>query len=76
MLKQEKLRGAIIGYGFISSKGHMPSYKKRSANEKDVDIIAVCDVCPDRLKEVPQNIRVYSDYKELINKLANKQLSK
>ena len=71
MLKQDKLRGAIVGFGFISSKGHLPSYKKRSANERDVDIVAICDVCPERLREVPQNIRIYSDYKELINKEKN-----
>ncbi len=39
-----RLRGALIGYGFIGAQGHVPAYLKRS----DVEIVAVADVCPAR----------------------------
>jgi predicted dehydrogenase len=65
MLNQSKLKGAIIGYGFISSKGHMPAYLERMNNLKDLEIIAVCDICPDRKSDVPAGIKFYTDYNEL-----------
>ncbi len=41
-----RLRGALIGYGFISAEGHLPAYRR----EQDVDIVAVADVCAPRLR--------------------------
>jgi predicted dehydrogenase len=38
------LKGAIIGFGFISGKGHHPAFLQRS----DVKIVAIADVCPAR----------------------------
>ncbi|MGZ3789364.1 MAG: Gfo/Idh/MocA family protein [Bacteriovorax sp.] len=66
MSNDKKLNGAIIGFGFISSKGHMPAYLERAKKYKDVDIIAICDICPERKSEVPEGIRFYSDYRELL----------
>jgi predicted dehydrogenase len=66
MTKQRKLRGAIVGYGFISSKGHMPAYLERKQRLGDVDIVAICDVCPERKIDVPLGTQFYTDYKELI----------
>ena len=37
-----KLRGAVIGYGFISGKGHVPAYLVRG----DVEIVAIADIFP------------------------------
>lgn len=68
MSNQKKLRGAIIGFGFISSKGHMPAYFDRMKKNGDVEIIAICDICPDRKKEVPFGVRFYEDYLELLYK--------
>jgi predicted dehydrogenase len=42
------LRGAVIGYGFISSRGHIPSYLKRRREKGDVEIVAVADPCEER----------------------------
>ena len=37
-------RGAIIGFGFIAEKGHLPAYLAR----RDFQIVAVADVCAAR----------------------------
>jgi predicted dehydrogenase len=39
-----RLRGAIVGYGFIAAHGHLPAYLGRA----DVEIVAVADVCAPR----------------------------
>lgn len=41
-----RLKGALIGYGFIGASGHAAAYRRRS----DVDIVAVVDGCPARLE--------------------------
>jgi predicted dehydrogenase len=42
------LRGAVIGYGFISGKGHLPAYLERARTRRDVEIVAVADICEPR----------------------------
>ena len=63
------LKGAVIGYGFISGKGHIPSYLERAKQKGDVKIIAVADICEARRelakKTIPE-VRVYSDYQSLL----------
>ncbi len=66
MTNQKKLRGAIVGYGFISSKGHMPAYQERIKKHKDVEIVAICDICPERKLDVPAGVRFYTDYQKLL----------
>jgi predicted dehydrogenase len=44
-----RLRGALIGYGFIGAQGHVPAYLKR----RDVEIVAVADGCESRRALVP-----------------------
>ncbi len=39
-----RLRGALVGYGFIGAQGHLPAYRNRS----DVEIVAVGDTCEAR----------------------------
>ncbi len=39
-----RLRGALVGYGFIGGLGHVPAYAKRT----DVDVVAIADVCEAR----------------------------
>ena len=59
------LKGAIVGIGFISGKGHFPAYLQR----KDVEIVAVADICEARLefaKKQNANIRVYSTVEDLL----------
>lgn len=62
------LSGAIIGFGFISSKGHMPAYLERTKKDSDLEIIAICDISPERKKEIPAGVRFYTDYVELLSK--------
>ena len=63
------LRGAVIGYGFISGKGHVPAYLERAKSSKDVEIVAVADICEARrnlIQETLPKARVYSDYQALL----------
>lgn len=58
---------AVIGYGFISGKGHIPAYLQR----QDVEIVAVADVSPERRTLAAQALpkaRIYGDYRELLEK--------
>lgn len=59
------LRGALVGFGFIQSKGHLPAYLKRT----DVEIVAVADACEGRryaASEALPNARIYTDYEILL----------
>ena len=62
MSDAKRLKGALIGLGFIGSKGHWPAYLERN----DVEIVAVCDICDVVKKDYPTNIHFYTDYKELL----------
>ena len=64
-----RLNGAVIGYGFISGKGHIPSYLERSSQVGDVRIVAVADICEERrlaAKKALPEARIYSDYTSLL----------
>jgi predicted dehydrogenase len=72
------LQGAVIGYGFISGKGHIPAYLKRGAlgasQGTDVRIVAVADICEARRVEAKKALpeaRIYSTYQELLSKETN-----
>lgn len=71
----KKLRGAVVGYGFISGKGHVPAYLERAKKQNDVEIIAIADICEARRnlahKELPQ-AQIYSSYSELLNHVGSK----
>src|SRR5438128_2959803 len=59
------LKGAIVGFGFISSKGHLPAYLER----KDVRIEAVADVCEARrelARKLVPDARIYATHGELL----------
>jgi len=47
-----RLRGALIGYGFIGAQGHVPAFLQRG----DVEIVAVADVCAARRELVPRRL--------------------
>jgi predicted dehydrogenase len=60
-----KRKIAVIGYGFISGKGHVPAFLKRS----DVEVVAVADLCEARLELARKNLpeaRLYSSWEELL----------
>ncbi len=69
-MNKKPLRGAVIGYGFISANGHIPAYLKRSQDSGDVEIAAIADICPVRRSlaqaALPQ-ARTYSDYRTLLD---------
>ena len=59
------LNGAIIGLGTIAGTGHLPAYLKM----KDVRIIAVADITPDRLafaRSMIPGVRTYASYESLL----------
>src|SRR5262245_29803976 len=61
----KKLRGAVVGYGFIMDKGHAAAYRQRA----DVEITAIADISPDRRAAAaaawPQ-ARIYADHAALL----------
>lgn len=63
----QELKGAIVGFGYISSKGHLPAYLERMKSTRDIKIVAICDSCPERKKYVPDGIKFYSDFQQLIS---------
>ena len=68
-MSSKKLRGAVIGYGFISGKGHIPAYLERAQSKGDVEIVAVADICESRrarAQEALPKARIYSDYLALL----------
>lgn len=63
------LRGAVVGYGFISSKGHVPAYLERARRSGDVELVAIADVNEARRQAAARNVpgaRIYSSHEELI----------
>jgi predicted dehydrogenase len=58
------MKGAIVGFGFISGKGHHPAYLQRD----DVEIVAFADICPARLeaaRAVAPNAHFYPSAEEM-----------
>ena len=57
----KKLRGAVVGYGFIMDKGHVAAYRQRA----DVELVAIADVSAERRAAAAAawpNARVYADH--------------
>jgi predicted dehydrogenase len=66
MRDRGRLRGAIVGYGFISAAGHVPAY---AAASEDFEIVAVADTCSARRTRARMdlpNARVYEDHASLL----------
>jgi predicted dehydrogenase len=69
----KKLRGAVIGYGFIASRGHLPAYLERQKTHDDVAIVAVADPCEARRRTAAECLpeaRLYTDAATLIEREA------
>jgi predicted dehydrogenase len=66
----KKLRGALIGYGFIMEKGHAAGYRERArSGGDDVEIVAVADLSEARRELARQHfpgVRVYADHETLL----------
>src|SRR6185312_3554047 len=64
----QKLRGALIGYGFIMEKGHAAGYRQRAAGGGggDVEIVAISDISAERRAEAQAawpNARIYGPHR-------------
>ena len=73
-LAMQKLRGALIGYGFIMEKGHAAGYQQR-AGAGDVEILAIADISPAQravARAAWPNARLYDDYRALLDAEAGK----
>jgi predicted dehydrogenase len=60
-----KLRGALVGYGFIAENGHLPAY----ALQGDVEVVAVADICEARRERAARALpraSVFSSHEELL----------
>lgn len=58
-----KLKVAVIGCGSIAQHRHLPEY----ANNKNVELVAVCDIVEARANEVAEKygVKAFTDYNEL-----------
>jgi predicted dehydrogenase len=57
-----RLRGAIIGYGFIAERGHAPAYRAVKEKTGAIDIVAVADTCAERREKAHADLphaRIY-----------------
>ena len=68
---QKPLRGAIIGLGFISGKGHVPAYLQRRGPDglPDVELVAIADVAEGRrqlARELLPKARIYDSAEVLL----------
>lgn len=64
------LRGALVGHGFIAEKGHLPAYKSARREGLPIEIVAIADSCPERLRiarDANPGVRVYDDARALID---------
>jgi predicted dehydrogenase len=62
------LRGAIVGFGFIGSKGHAPAYAERARGKHDLEIVAVADTCEARrqaAREALPHATIYDSWEAL-----------
>jgi predicted dehydrogenase len=68
-MASNQMRGAIVGYGFISSGGHTPAYLERAKTRGDVTITAIADICPERREKaraLSPDLRVYESAEALL----------
>lgn len=67
------MRGAVVGFGFIASRGHLPGYGECRRRGTNVQIVAVADACEARrstAREALPHAAVYADYQTMLDKLA------
>jgi predicted dehydrogenase len=64
-MKSRKLRVGIVGTGGIAKGVHIPGWK----DNPDAEITAVCDIIPERVREVAEKNdvpHVVEDYRKLV----------
>src|SRR4051812_35162989 len=60
------LKGALIGFGFIAEKGHVPAYLAAPGSFEIVAVAEICAARRDKVKSLLPNARVYPDTKTLL----------
>jgi predicted dehydrogenase len=61
------LRGGVVGYGFISERGHLPAYALEGANR--FEIVAVADTCAarrDKARAALPKARIYESHVHML----------
>lgn len=58
----DKIKIGIIGFGFMGQV-HLRELSKRD----DIEVTAICDIVPEKLTEVPENIRTYDNMDALLS---------
>jgi predicted dehydrogenase len=69
------LSGALVGYGFIGSRGHVPAYAAFPEGQAPLRIVAVADTCAARRERAVADlpgVRVYETYAELLEREAGR----
>jgi predicted dehydrogenase len=69
------LSGALVGYGFIGAKGHVPAYAAFPDGQAPLRIVAVADTCPARRAAAQADlpgVRVYETHAELLEREAGR----
>ena len=56
------IKFGIVGYGFM---GH--EHYTMLSQFDGIDVIAVCDIEPNQLKDVPEGVRTCTDYMDIVN---------
>jgi predicted dehydrogenase len=65
-----RLRGALVGFGYIMENGHAAAYRQLAATRGDVEIVAIADICQarrERALEVFPNARIYDNHRSLLD---------
>ena len=66
-LPPKALRGAVVGYGFISERGHVPAYALPGPTK--FEIVAVADICAARREKARialPHARIYESHERLL----------
>jgi predicted dehydrogenase len=61
------LQGALIGFGFIAEKGHVPAYLAAPGMFEIVAVVDVCAARRERARQILPNARIYPDTKTLMS---------
>jgi predicted dehydrogenase len=66
-MSSRRRRGALLGFGFIAERGHLPAYRY----SEQLEIVAVADICAERRAAAARalpNARIYEDHASLLAK--------
>jgi predicted dehydrogenase len=66
-MSRRRRRGALVGFGFIAEKGHLPAY----LHSDELEIVAVADICAARREAAARAIpgaRIYESHEGLLTR--------